>query len=386
MSTNLEKLQSDLEQRRTESLYRTRLVVDSPQGPEIRIEGKNYLSFCSNDYLGLANHPKVIEGLANGARRYGVGSGAAHLVTGHSTPHHALEEALAEFTGYPRALLFSTGYMANLGVISSLVDRGDSVFEDRLNHASLLDGALLSGARLKRYPHVDMQSLDRRLGESKSAGKLIVTDGVFSMDGDIAPLESLTEIAKRHQAGLMIDDAHGFGVLGEQGRGTLEHFNNQIEEAPILMCTLGKALGTFGAFVAADEIIIETLIQKARSYIYTTALPPAIAQATLMSLKLIKEEGWRRQHLAELITYFHTSAEQLNLPLLPSHTPIQPVIIGESNRAISIAMALRDKGIVISAIRPPTVPLGSARLRITLSASHTKEHIDRLLQALSEVA
>lgn len=386
MSTNLEKLQSDLEQRRTESLYRTRLVVDSPQGPEIRIEGKNYLSFCSNDYLGLANHPKVIEGLANGARRYGVGSGAAHLVTGHSTPHHALEEALAEFTGYPRALLFSTGYMANLGVISSLVDRGDSVFEDRLNHASLLDGALLSGARLKRYPHVDMQFLDRRLGESKSAGKLIVTDGVFSMDGDIAPLESLTEIAKRHQAGLMIDDAHGFGVLGEQGRGTLEHFNNQIEEAPILMCTLGKALGTFGAFVAADEIIIETLIQKARSYIYTTALPPAIAQATLMSLKLIKEEGWRRQHLAELITYFHTSAEQLNLPLLPSHTPIQPVIIGESNRAISIAMALRDKGIVISAIRPPTVPLGSARLRITLSASHTKEHIDRLLQALSEVA
>jgi 8-amino-7-oxononanoate synthase len=382
---SFDKLKQELEQRRAEYLYRTRRIVESPQGPEITIDGKRYLAFCSNDYLGLANHPAVVAALKEGADLYGAGSGAAHLVSGHSLAHHVLEEELAEFTGRPRALLFSTGYMANLGVISALLQKGDAVFEDRLNHASLLDGGLLSGARLQRYPHGDVTALSERFSTSRAQNKLIVTDGVFSMDGDIAPIAKLAAAAQHHGAGLMIDDAHGFGVLGEHGRGTLEHLGINTESVPILMCTLGKALGTFGAFVAGSEELIETLIQKARSYIYTTALPPAIAHATRTGLRLVREESWRRAYLNDLVNRFRQSARQLGLPIMPSQTAIQPLLIGDAHAALEASEKLQQRGILISAIRPPTVPQGSARLRITFSAAHSEQQVDRLLETLQEI-
>lgn len=367
------------------NLYRTRRMMESPQGAEVVVEGRRYLSFCSNDYLGLANHPDVVRAMQQGAAEYGVGSGAAHLVSGHSAAHHALEEELAAFTHRPRALLFSTGYMANLGVVCALAGRGDAVFEDRLNHASLIDAGLLSQARLRRYPHNDMEALERQVVGDRSATRLIVSDGVFSMDGDIAPLPALATIARGHNAGLMIDDAHGLGVLGAHGGGVVEHFGLGMDEVPILMGTLGKAFGTFGAFVAGSEELIETLIQRARTYIYTTALPPAVAQATRASLRLVQEEGWRRTHLHDLIKRFRAGAERLGLPLPASATPIQPLIIGDAGRAVSLSDALMQRGILISAIRPPTVPQGSARLRIALCAAHSEEQVDRLLDTLAEL-
>ncbi len=381
----MKSLAVGLEQQRALNLYRTRRVLESPQGAEVVVEGRRYLSFCSNDYLGLANHPDVIGALQQGAAEYGVGSGAAHLVSGHSAAHHALEEELAAFTHRPRALLFSTGYMANLGVVSALAGRGDAVFEDRLNHASLIDAGLLSQARLRRYPHNDMEALERQVVGDRSTTRLIVSDGVFSMDGDIAPLPALAAIARRHNAGLMIDDAHGLGVLGAHGGGVVEHFGLGMDEVPILMGTLGKAFGTFGAFVAGSEELIETLIQHARTYIYTTALPPAIAQATRTSLRLVQEEGWRRTHLHSLIARFRAGAERLGLELPASLTPIQPLIIGDAGRALALSDALMQRGILISAIRPPTVPQGSARLRITLCAAHSEAQVDRLLDALAEL-
>ncbi len=381
----MKSLAVGLEQQRALNLYRTRRVLESPQGAEVVVEGRRYLSFCSNDYLGLASHPDVIGALQQGAAEYGVGSGAAHLVSGHSAAHHALEEELAAFTRRPRALLFSTGYMANLGVVSALAGRGDAVFEDRINHASLIDAGLLSQARLRRYPHNDMDVLERCVAGDGSATRLIVSDGVFSMDGDIAPLPALAAIARRHNAGLMIDDAHGLGVLGAHGGGAVEHFGLGMDEVPILMGTLGKAFGTFGAFVAGSEDLIETLIQRARTYIYTTALPPAIAQATRVSLRLVQEEGWRRTHLHNLIAQFRVGAERLGLTLPASLTPIQPLIVGDAGRALALSDALMQRGILISAIRPPTVPQGSARLRITLCAAHSEAQVDRLLDALAEL-
>lgn len=381
----LNHLRTDLAQRRAQHLYRTRRVVESAQGPELRIDGKAYLAFCSNDYLGLANHPKVIEAFAAGVRTYGAGSGAAHLISGHSTAHHALEEELAAFTGRPRALLFSTGYMANLGVIAALTGRSDAVFEDRLNHASLLDGGLLSHARLQRFPHCAVSALEKQLAASQAPIKLIASDGVFSMDGDLAPVAELAEVAQRYNAWLMIDDAHGLGVLGKSGHGTLEHFGITLDAAPILVGTLGKAFGTFGAFVAGDSSLIEHLIQHARSYIYTTALPPAVAHATRTSLQLLQEEEWRRDHLRTLVQRFRSGAQQLKLPLMESSTPIQPLMLGEAQRALELSNQLYARGLLIGAIRPPTVPKGSARLRITLSAAHTEQHIDRLLHTLAEL-
>ncbi len=378
----MKALSAELAQRREASLYRTPRVLESAQGPTVRISGKTYLSFCSNDYLGLANHPKVIEALKEGTSRYGVGSGAAHLVTGHSTPHHALEEELAEFTGRQRALLFSTGYMANIGTISALVGRGDTVFEDRVNHASLLDGALLSQARLQRFPHKDIDALERHLATHHDKRKLVVTDGVFSMDGDIAPLPDLATLSRHYGAWLMVDDAHGLGVVGNHGAGSLSRHGLNSDDAPILVGTLGKAFGTFGAFVAGDEALIETLIQKARTYIYTTAIPPAIAHATRASLRLVKEEHWRRRHLEKLVKRFRDGARQLGTTLLESATPIQPLIIGEAADALSLSESLKEKGILITAIRPPTVAKGSARLRITFSANHKSGDIDRLLETL----
>ncbi len=382
----MNRLQTDLDRRRTESLYRARRLADSPQGPEMRIDGRPMLTFCSNDYLGLAADPRLIEAMQQGAARYGAGSGAAHLVTGHMAPHHALEEELADFLGRPRALLFSTGYMANLGVIAGLLGPGDSVWEDRLNHASLIDGGLLSRARFGRYAHNDADALAGRLAKGdKQRRSLAVTDGVFSMDGDIAPLPELARVCARQGAWLMVDDAHGLGVLGENGGGSLEHFGLGPAEVPILMGTLGKALGSFGAFVAGDQALIETLIQQARSYIYTTAPPPAVAEATRAALRLVREEPWRRDRLRELIERFRRGAEDLDLPLMPSSTPIQPLLAGTAVRAVEWSRQLERRGILVTAIRPPTVPEGSARLRITLTAAHDEGRLDRLLTALAEL-
>ncbi|MDD2050565.1 8-amino-7-oxononanoate synthase [Pseudomonas putida] len=376
-------LRARLEQRRVADLYRQRPLLQSPQGPEVVVDGQPLLAFCSNDYLGLASHPEVIAAWRAGAERWGVGGGASHLVIGHSTPHHEVEEALAELTGRPRALLFTTGYMANLGALTALVGQGDTVLQDRLNHASLLDAGLLSGARFNRYLHNDASSLASRL--DKAVGNtLVVTDGVFSMDGDIADLPALAATAKAHDAWLMVDDAHGFGTLGRNGGGIVEHFGLSTEQVPVLIGTLGKACGTAGAFVAGSEELIECLIQFARPYIYTTSQPPALACATLRSLQLLRSEHWRREHLAALIQQFRSGAEQIGLQLMDSFTPIQPILIGDSARALRLSQMLRERGLLVTAIRPPTVPAGSARLRVTLSAAHSAAQVQLLLEALSD--
>ena len=378
-------LKPELERRRQQHLYRRRRVTDGVQGAQLSVDGRSMLSFCSNDYLGLAGHPRVVEALQQGAARYGAGSGAAHLVTGHSLAHHQLEEELAAFTDRPRALLFSTGYMANLGIMSALLGRGDTVYQDRLNHASLIDGGLLSRARLRRYRHADSAALQQQMQQQSGGEALVASDGVFSMDGDIAPLPQLSAVCRRQGAWLLVDDAHGFGVLGDGGRGSLEHFGLQLDDAPVLMGTLGKALGTAGAFVAGAEDLIETLIQQARSYIYTTAGPPAVAEATRASLRVVQEERWRREHLRGLIARFRRGATQIGLPLMASPTAIQPLLAGSAARALAWSRALEAEGILVSAIRPPTVPSGSARLRITLSAAHSESQVDRLLDALARL-
>jgi 8-amino-7-oxononanoate synthase len=374
-------LQAALTERRDLHRYRSRLTQRAHCGREALIDGVRYLNFASNDYLGLANHPAVIDAFKRGADAFGVGSGASHLVSGHSQYHHALEEQLADFCQRPRALLFSTGYMANLGVLSALLNSADAVFEDKLNHASLLDGGLSSGARFRRFLHGDVASLDKQLSASEARRKLVVTDGVFSMDGDIAPLAEMAQTARAHQAWLMVDDAHGIGVLGKNGRGVIEGLS-EAHQPQVLMATLGKAFGTFGAFVAGSDEVVETLIQFSRSYIYTTALPPAVAAASLASLKLVREEHWRREKLALLIARFRRGAEQLGLPLLPSSTPIQPLLIGADDTVMALNEFLRQRGFLVGAIRPPTVSPGSARLRITFSAAHEESDVDALLAAL----
>lgn len=376
-------LASRLAERRAADLYRQRPLLESPQGPEAVVDGRAMLAFCSNDYLGLANHPEVIAALRAGAERWGAGGGASHLVIGHSGPHHELELALAEFTGRPRALLFSTGYMANLGAVTALVGKGDSVLEDRLNHASLLDAGLLSGARFSRYLHNDVGSLASRL-EKAEGNTLVATDGVFSMDGDLADLPALCAKAREKGAWVMVDDAHGFGPLGATGGGIVEHFGLGLEDVPVLVGTLGKAFGTAGAFVAGSEELIETLVQFARPYIYTTSQPPAVACATLKSLELLQKESWRREHLNRLIQRFREGAAEIGLTLMDSPTPIQPILVGDSARALRLAALLRERGILVGAIRPPTVPAGSARLRVTFSASHSEAQLELLLLALSE--
>ena len=381
----MQSLETELARRRQAHLYRRRRVIDSPQGAEQKVDGRSLLAFCSNDYLGLANHPRVVAALQQGAARYGVGSGASHLVTGHSRAHHTLEEELAVFTGRSRALLFSSGYQANLGVIGALTGRGDLVCQDRLNHASLIDGGLVSRARVRRYPHRETAVLERFLDRHPAGRVLVASDGVFSMDGDLAPLPELVRVCRERGAWLLVDDAHGLGVLGRGGRGTLDHFGFGEAEVPLMMGTLGKAFGTAGAFVAGPEALIETLIQQARSYIYTTALPAAVAEATRAALQLVQgqEGAARRQRLRELIDSFRRGAEALALPLLPSRTPIQPLLAGSAERALAWSAALERQGFLVTAIRPPTVPEGSARLRITLSAAHTPAQVERLLEALA---
>jgi 8-amino-7-oxononanoate synthase len=387
-------LPADLQAIATAGLYRSRRVIDSPQGIYLQLEGRSIVNFCSNDYLGLANHPDVVSAFKAGVDRYGVGSGSAHLICGHSRAHHALEEELAAFTDRDRALLFSTGYMANVGVMCALLGRGDAVFEDRLNHASLLDGGLMSGARFKRYAHADVEQLKQQLARS-TGHKLIVTDGVFSMDGDFAPLKALAALAESATIGLMVDDAHGLGVLGDNGGGLLECLGLTQDDVPILMGTLGKSFGTFGAFIAGSDDLIETLIQKARTYIYTTALPAAVAEATRASLKRVIADNWRRERLRNLAGRFRRGAEQLGLECCQSSgdpfvqnesllSAIQPIIIGDSQRTVEISTRLLNAGFLVSAIRPPTVPKGSSRLRVTLSALHEEQHIDQLLTALDQ--
>ena len=376
-------LASRLAERRAAHLYRQRPLLETHQQPEVMVDGEQLLAFCSNDYLGLASHPEVIRAMQQGAERWGVGGGASHLVMGHSTPHHQLEEALADFTGRPRALLFSTGYMANLAAVTALVGQGDTVLEDRINHASLLDAGLLSGARFSRYLHNDADSLAKRLDKA-TGDTLVVTDGVFSMDGDLADLPALCATAKARGAWVMVDDAHGFGPLGKTGGGIVEHFGLGIDDVPVLVGTLGKAFGTAGAFVAGSEELIETLIQFARPYIYTTSQPPAVACATLKSLELLRSESWRRDHLNSLITRFRQGAAEIGLTLMDSPTPIQPILVGSSERALKLSAALRERGVLVGAIRPPTVPAGSARLRVTFSASHSAAQVERLLDILAE--
>ncbi len=373
-----------LHSRKNNGLYRYRLTLEGPQGAHVSIAGRKYLSFCSNDYLGLANHPELIKAVCEGAIRYGVGAGASHLITGHHSSHHRLEEVLANFTGFPRALLFSSGYMANAGVVTALVGHGDAVFTDRLNHASLNDAALLSRAKLIRYSHLNLVVLEQRLAVSQAKCKLVMTDTVFSMDGDIAPVAKLLALCEKYDAWLLLDDAHGFGVLGQQGQGVVSHFNISSPRI-IYMATLGKAAGVSGAFVAGQAEIIEILIQYARSYIYTTATPPLLSYAVLKSLVLIKREAWRRKKLVQLAERLKRELQLLRWKLLLSVTPIQPVIIGGSSEALKISNALRERGFLIPAIRPPTVPKGSARLRISLSASHSIEDVEQLAMVLREL-
>jgi len=379
----MQDLAAALAGRKQQQLYRSRQTLEGRQDVQLRIDGRDYLSFSSNDYLGLASHPRLVDALREGAERFGVGSGAAHLITGHSYAHQALEEDLAEFTGRPRALLFSTGYMANLGVVAALAGRGDHVFEDRLNHASLIDAAQLSGAKLVRYPHNDMPALQKKLAQVKTGERLIASDAVFSMDGDCAPVTELAGLATQHDAWLLVDDAHGFGVLGRQGRGWLLEQLPEVPDNVVLMATLGKGLGTFGAFVAGSEDLIETLVQRARTFIYTTATPPALAWATRTALQLAREGDDLRDTLRERVMQFRNGAAALGLPLMASDTPIQPLLVGDSGAALALSQALRERGILVTAIRPPTVAKGAARLRITFSARHTAGQVDRLLDALA---
>ena len=378
----MKSLRDFLAQRRREHLYRQRRIAAGAQRPVMEIDGRRVVNFCSNDYLGLAADPRLTEAFRRAAAECGLGSGASHLISGHHRWHHALEERLAEFTGRERALVFSTGYMANLGVIQALVGPGDVVFADRLSHASLLDGALLSRARLTRYPHGDAEALARRLAASCAARRLVVTDGVFSMDGDVAPLSGLVQAAERHGAWLMVDDAHGIGVLGQHGGGSLQRAGLGQDEVPVLIGTFGKALGTAGAFVAGSAELIDYLVQTARPYIYTTAMPAALAAATLASLDVVAAEPERRSYLHSLVRRFRVLARELPAPLLASETPIQGLVLGSAERALAVSRRLFALGFLVSAIRPPTVPAGSARLRITLSAAHSRSQVDDLLDAL----
>src|SRR4051812_3984105 len=372
----------DLSQR---GLLRQRRVVENARGPFLEVDGRDYLAFCSNDYLGLAQHPALVEAAQRGAARHGVGAAASALVSGHTRAHDELEARLARFVRMPRALYFSAGYMANLGLLPALAGRGDTVFSDELNHACLIDGARLSRAEVRVYPHLDLAALERMLAGCASAGKVVATDAVFSMDGDIAPLPALLALCERYDAWLVVDDAHGFGVLGERGRGTLSHFGIASRRIAY-MGTLGKAAGVHGAFVAGEEALIEWLVQRARTYVFTTASPPLLACALMASLELIEAEEHRRTRLRELIQRIKRSLEGLPWRLGVSETPIQPLIVGDNRAAVELAEGLRERGIWVPAIRPPTVPAGSARLRIALSAAHDVEHVDELASALRELA
>ncbi|MEE2675066.1 MAG: 8-amino-7-oxononanoate synthase [Myxococcota bacterium] len=379
-------IRARLDDLRERTMYRHRRIIESPLSREVVVGGRRLLNFCSNDYLGLAGDARIAEAFSGATATWGVGAGASHLICGHTRAHHELEEALAEFTGRPRALLFSSGYMANMGAINGLLTSGDQVFEDRLNHASLLDGGWISRADFHWYEHGDARDLEKSLGGCASERrKLVVSDGTFSMDGDLCPLEDVVSVARQHGAWVLIDDAHGIGVHGRDGCGLVDARQFSTEDVPILVGTLGKALGTFGAFVAGSEDLVESLIQRARSYVFTTALPSAVAVATLASLRIARSESWRREKLANHVARFRRGADEVGLHLLPSSSPIQPVIVGDPAAAVSRSRALEERGLLVTAIRPPTVPEGTSRLRITFTAAHEESDVDRLLEALAEV-
>ena len=356
-----------------------------PDTADIVLDGRPCVDFCSNDYLGLASHPQVVEAFIAAARLHGVGARASHLITGHQSEHEALEQELAAWTGRERAILFSTGYMANLGLVAALASRESAVYGDRLNHASLIDGGRLSRAALHHYPHGDVAALEAQLASQESGRALVLTDGVFSMDGDLAPLPALARACARHGAFLAVDDAHGLGVTGETGRGSLEHFGLSAAQVPALVGTLGKAFGSFGAFVAGSTDLVETLVQRARTYIYTTALPPAVAAATRAALAVSIDESWRRERVLALTRRFRELARAAGLPLADSETPIQPILLGSAGAAMQASRALLDQGLFVAAIRPPTVPAGTSRLRITLSAAHRDSDVERLITSLIQV-
>jgi 8-amino-7-oxononanoate synthase len=373
-------------QREQDGLLRRLRSVERADGVHVIVDSRRLLNFSGNDYLGLAGHPDLAAALKGAADEHGVGSTAAHLVCGHRRPHVELEEALADWTGRERALLFSTGYMANLGAISTLLQDGDLCVQDRINHACLFDGARLAGCTLKRYPHGDVDGARRQLETMPDAAALLATDGVFSMDGDIAPLRALSALAREQHAIMLVDDAHGLGVVGPQGAGSVADAGLDAGDVPILMATLGKALGTAGAFVAGSAVMVDALVQFARTYVYTTAMPPALAAATLAAVRIARKESWRRERLAALVARFRRGAAELGLALADSHTPIQPLMVGPADRTVALAAALEADGILAVAIRPPTVPVGRSRLRITLTAAHGDSDVERLLQALESHA
>ena len=383
------RLNAQLEELARQDLLRARRVLEGPQGVHVTAGGRAYLSFCSNDYLGLANHPRINAAAIEAVKRFGVGAGASPLVTGHNVLHQRAEEKLAAFVGLPRALLFPSGYQANIGAITSLVGRGDAVFSDELNHASLIDGMRLSRADVVRYAHCDVQALDEALSSNHAKNKLVATDAVFSMDGDIAPLAAILALCERYDAWLLVDDAHGFGVLGANGRGVLQHLGLASPRI-IYTGTLGKAAGVAGAFVAGQNEIVETVLQRARTYMFSTAAPAMLAAAVEESLLVMHDESWRHAHLFKLIAALKFAVLKSNpagsgARLSPSGSPIQPLVVGANSAALDLAAALSERGILMPAIRPPTVPEGTARLRISLSAAHSLDDVAMLTSVLAEL-
>jgi 8-amino-7-oxononanoate synthase len=384
MSALDQRLGAELARIREAQLYRVRRAVEGAHGVQIVVDGKSCLNFCSNDYLGLASDPRVSEAARKSLAESGTGSGAAALVSGYNREHRALEEELAAFIGRPRALLFSTGWAANLGVLRALLGKNDTLIADELNHASLIDGGRLSGANYLRVAHAQISAYAQALAQPRSGETLVVTDSVFSMDGDLAPLKELSALSAQHGATLMVDDAHGLGVLGDDGSGAVRAVGLSAAEAPIYVATLGKSLGAAGAFVAGSENLIEYLIQRARSWVFSTAPPPAIAAAARTALRIVQAEPQRRAQLQANIHRLREGAMQLGIPLSDSTTAIQPLIVGDEAQALSLSKFLYERGLWVAAIRPPTVPKGTSRLRITLSAAHTATQIDRLLAVLDE--
>jgi 8-amino-7-oxononanoate synthase len=367
-----------------DKLFRKRKTIESAQGRQVQIGNRKFLNFCSNNYLGLANHPSLIKAFQQAVNKFGVGSGASSLVSGRNSAHVELEEEVVRFTGRDKALLFSSGYLANLSIISTLVeDRNDHIFQDKLNHASMIDAALLSRGKLIRYPHADVEALEVALHRHPFSCRLVLTESVFSMGGDIAPLKAIAKLCSKQNASFVVDDAHGFGVFGNQGKGTLDLLQLKQSDVPVMMATFGKALGCSGAFIAGSDSLIELFVQKARPYIFTTAMAPALAVAAREALGLLQSETWRQDALFTLIERFRKGAQQLSLQVQDSSSPIQPLLTGSAERALQMSEFLYDNGFLVTPIRPPTVPVNTSRLRITISAEHIEEDIDMLLEALS---
>jgi 8-amino-7-oxononanoate synthase len=379
----LEALQLELDKRKAEGLLRQRRLLDSPQAEHIVTNEINFLSFCSNDYLGLANHPQLIASMQQAAGESGVGSGASNLITGHHRYHDSLEKQLAKFVNMPAALLFSTGYMANIGVLGALTGREDAIFADKLNHACLNDGGYYSLAEFHRFPHNDVEALENLLKASKAKRKLIAVDAVFSMDGDLAPLNAYLALCEQYDAYLYVDDAHGFGVLGEHGQGSLNHLGLKSSRI-VMMATLGKAAGVAGAFVAGEQVVIDYLIQTAKSYVYSTPAPPALSATLSASVKLIEQGDELRQHLYTLIETLKQHLKVTRWQLMPSETAVQPLVVGTNHDALALSEYLQQKGILVPAIRPPTVPVNTARLRISLSAAHSVQDVVRLAETIND--